>query len=68
MRQDSHKISSLRETQALKRGQMALLNDKKISKKESMSYYNMLRDEHAVNMGVLLSGKNSQINLKHLLF
>lgn len=43
---------------------MALRNEKK----ESVSYYNLLRDERAVNMGTLLSGKNSRVNIKHLLF
>lgn len=62
MRQESFRISTLREITGLKRGHMALQHSK-----ETNSYHN-LRGEPVANMGVILNGRNGQINLKQLLF
>jgi hypothetical protein len=61
LRQESFRISTLREIPGIKRGHMALLA------KETNNYHN-LRGDPSANLGALLNGKNSQINLKHLLF
>lgn len=62
MRQESFRISTLREVAGMKRGHMALQNSK-----ETHSYHN-LRGEPIANMNTILNGRNGQINLKQLLF